>query len=254
MSTVVHNILYEKITGSSLHTLLSASSESSQLKYEDEFAYWFQNDKLYPLQSRRNPDREAQNLADHWLQETDNNPMVITLLGVSSVHIIEALLQKLPESSEIILIDPNPQHMKSFVEYCGSHKVFENNHIHLITAETESSLSKTFRRKLCMLNNMCSHIFTLPSIKRFRPEIEITNELLSKAIKLEAMDRGTTAAFSAEWLQNSIINLPEMIKAPGAMQLQDQFKKHDVFVICAGPSLADSLEYIKKNQDTALII
>ena len=254
MSTVAHNYICEKIADSRLHNLLEQCEQSQQLKYDGELAYWLQSDKLFPLQSKRNPEREARNITDHWLQTVDEKPMVVALLGVSSIYIIEALLKKIPQDSNILIVDPNPQHMKTFIDNCGGHEIFRKDQLHIITANTDDSLTNTFRQEISLQNNLCSHIFTLPSISRFRPEIETTRELLSKAIKAEAMDRGTSAAFSAEWLQNSIINIPEMLKAPGVTQLQNKFSGRDALVVCAGPSLNESLHYIKKYQNSALII
>ena len=254
VNIVAHNLLYEKITGSSLHELMMKCGDSPQLKYEGDLAYWLQNDKLYPVQSKRNPEREANNLAEHWFPAVDSKPMVVALLGVSSLYIIEALLNRLPQDSHIILVDPNPQHMKSFIDNCGGHEIFREDRLHLITANSDHSLSNTFRKKISMQNTLCSRILSLPSISRLRPELETSKQLLSQVIKIEAMDRGTNAAFSAEWLQNSIINMPEMLKAPGIIQLHNKFKDQDALVVCAGPSLNESLDYIKKYQDTALII
>ena len=254
MNTLTHNILEEKINGSSLHYILNSTKQSEQLRYGDQLAFWFQNDKLYPLQSKRNPQREAKNLVDHWLQEVDEKPMVVCLIGVSSNFILKALLDKLPCDSQILLVDPSPEKVKSFIRNCGSDEIYSTEQIHLITANSEQSLSNTFRKKISTFGNLCSHIFSLPAVNRFRPELAETKQLLSRAIKVEAMDRGTNAAFSAEWLQNSIINLPEISRAPGAIALHNKFQDSDIYVVCAGPSLNESLDFLREHQNDALII
>ena len=254
MNTLIHNILEEKINGSSLHQLLAGIGQSDHIRYKDQLAFWLQNDKLYPLQSKRDPQREAKKLVDHWLQDVDDKPMVICLVGVCSNFILEALLTKLPYNSHVLVVEPSPENLKSFIENCGSHKIYDKENIHFVTAGSPQDLSNSFRKKISTFGNLCSHIFSLPAVNRFRPELEDTKEVLSRAVKVEAMDRGTNAAFSAEWLQNSIINLPEIINAPGAVKLHNKFKDSDVYVVCAGPSLNDSLEFLKKHQNDALII
>ena len=47
---------------------------------------------------------------------------------------------------------------------------------------------------------------------------------------------------------------PEIVQAPTISQLKDKFNKTDAMVLCAGPSLTDSLEIIKSKQEECLVI
>ena len=100
----------------------------------------------------------------------------------------------------------------------------------------------------------CKSTFITPANKRFRSELCELQKGISKQIQLEGMDRVTTAQFADEWLQNCIINLPETVQSPGINSLFKKFSETDCMIVCAGPSLNDSLDLIKERQKDCFII
>jgi hypothetical protein len=253
VQTSCHMPPLETHLNAKLYERLCAIEPSSKLEYTGNLAYWCEHDKKLPLQSKRHPEKEAQNLASHWIPEI-KKAQVITLVGVSHYFIIEALLQRLPANSHIIIVEPNLAVLATFLKENLLPFCQQAGGIHIISEQEPDHIMLEFRRALSDIQTFCTGIYTPPTLLRIRPELKETTKLLSRALKIDAMDRGTIAAFSDEWLQNSILNLPELIQSPGVSQLQGKFKNRDAFVICAGPSLNDSLQLIKKQQHSSLII
>ena len=64
----------------------------------------------------------------------------------------------------------------------------------------------------------------------------------------------TLAKFEKIWSSNLARNINHFIGAPGINQYFNKFKNLPALVVAAGPSLNKSIEFIRKNQDRALII
>ncbi|MCM8530361.1 MAG: DUF115 domain-containing protein [Lentisphaeraceae bacterium] len=255
MNATPQSGLLDMLAGSELLNKIQSVPKSQILSYDENgLAYWLLNGKSYPLQSKRNPEREAQSLVNHWLGEDITSPKVIGLLGVSSQFIINELLKRLPSESHIILLESSYEYLNEFLKTKPLKNIPNDIHLHILADEELDGLMKAFRKTIAQIPVFCTGLYMVPSIIRMRPGLSTTKEVLARAVKLEAMDRGTTAAFSDEWIQNSIINLPELSTSTGVIKLSGQYTKTDALVICAGPSLNDSLEQIKEMSQSCLTI
>lgn len=255
MKAIAQTGLLDLLTGSDLLRKLESSPKSETLSYDEKgLAYWLQNGKSYPLQSKRNPQREAESLVNHWLGKDTFNPKVIGLVGVSSEFLINQLLERLPSESHLILIESSYEYLNAFIKTKPLKNIPSDVHLHILADENLDNLMKAFRRTISQIPVFCTGLYIAPAVIRMRSNLSTVKEVLARAVKLEAMDRSTAAAFSDEWLQNSIINLPELSKSPGVKNLTGQITENDALVICAGPSLNDSLEQIQELSKSCLTI
>ena len=212
------------------------------------------NDRLFPLQSRRRPETEATNLINHWLQDPSKR-RTITLLGIPNLYIVSELIDKLPQGSTLILLDPSAKYLKKLFSCSDlSLLISDSIKIHLLCHEDPIALVSAFHNIISNETCLSDATYITPAQARTRPELGDIQNSLNAKIRLSAMDRVTVASFADEWLQNCLINLPEICQSPGIKVLFDQFKKKDALIICAGPSLNSSLEYIKEHQNKYLII
>ena len=204
------------------------------------------------LQSKRYPQQEAENLVNHWL---DENSRHITLIGICSYYLFNELVNQLDKNCTLTLIEKDPKLLKSFLSALNITKTPETQpSIKFICHSDEEELCLNFRKELSANPKMCDALFIAPACERLRWDLKQLRERLRIEVRLEAMDRITVASFADEWLQNSLINLPEISQSCGIQSLYGQFKDRDALIICAGPSLNDSLECIKQLQNRYLII
>jgi hypothetical protein len=210
--------------------------------------------KKFPLQNIRNPQREAENLVKHWKVESPK-ARTVCLLGLSSLYIIVELLKVLGERATLIVVEPSEDILASF-KASNNLTVLDPlpAQVTFISNNDESQLTKNFRIEMRKHEIFCDGMYMTPPIERLRPHLKSLQEKLNVQIRLEAMDRVTTVKFADEWLQNSIINLPEVLNGASIEQLFDKFTHTDAIVLCAGPSLSESLEVIKKRQKDCLVI
>ena len=235
-----------------------AAADTSPVYFEDEtpykYAFFRSAEKSFPLQSLRRPDEEAERIAEHWLAEKKTEAGIFVLIGISSLHLIYKCLQKLNEHSELIIVEPASAILRSFLEENDLEFLKEYQvKVSVFCPETDNP-AREFRNIIKHKDLFCKSTFISPSNKRFRPQLITLQHSICKQIQLEGMDRVTTAKFADEWLQNCIINLPETIKSPGINQLFGKFSNTDCIIVCAGPSLNDSIDLIKKYQNDCFII
>ena len=251
-------IVMHKQTPSSGDVNVMTNSNVSPVVFEKQipynYAFFEKGNKKFPMQSLRAPKDEAQRIVDNWLGDTVAEQGLYVLIGITNMYLITEFLSKLDEHSELIILEPSKTILKSFLEYNDLEVLDSYKALCTISCPENDRLSKSFRKLINSRSNFCKDLFISPANSRFRPELPETKEQLAIQVKLEAMDRVTTAKFADEWLQNCLINLPELINAPGIKEFYSLFQQTDCFVVCAGPSLNDSIQMIKENQNDCFII
>lgn len=235
-----------------------AVMDESPVYFEDKTpfkcAFFRSAGKNFPMQSMRRPEEEAERIAGHWLKDKCSEAGIYILVGISSMHLIVKCLEKLDDHSELLVIEPSPSILRSFLENNDLEDISGfKTALTFFCPQTENP-AREFRNLIKEKDLLCKAVYISPANKRFRPQLTEMQHIICKQIQLEGMDRVTTAKFADEWLQNCIINLPETAVSPGIKRLYGKFPETDCLVICAGPSLNDSLEIIKKKQHSCFII
>jgi len=230
---------------------------SKKLLYKEALphphAYLDVNQRHKALHSRR-PLEEAQRLITHWLGDSQQ-PRTIGLIGVSSYFIIEELLNTLPGNSTLLIIEPEVEFLKSFLSHTKLNSLFEHKvTTKIIYAKSTNDIKQLFRKEITDTPILIDGLFIPPSLERLRPQLLDLKKALTAQVRLDAMDRITVASFADEWMQNCLINLPEISQSPGIRTLLDKFKNSCAVILCAGPSLNASLQYIRQHQHQYLII
>ena len=232
----------------------TVSPVSFEKKEPYSIAYFLKGEKKYPMQSLRAPADESARIVDNWLTETSNSQGLYVLLGITSMYLITEFLSKLNEHSELLVIEPSQPILEAFMESNDLEQLNLYKAGITFTCTQGTKVGKSFRQLLNTRHSFCKGIFVSPANTRFRPELLEAKEQMTVQVKLEALDRVTTAKFADEWLQNCLINLPELINSPGIDRLYNSFSQTDCFIVCAGPSLNDSIELIKSQQNECFII
>ena len=218
------------------------------------FAFYEKGEKRFPMQSLRGPENEAERIVENWLEGNKNSKSLFVLVGISNLHLIVEFLNKLEKGSELLVVEPSQAILNSFMENNDLDELKSLDADFTLLTDERAKLARSFRRLINSRTNFCTDILISPANKRFRPELEEIKEELSTQVKLEALDRVTTAKFADEWLQNCLINLPELCNSPGVKNFYNSFTKTDCLVVCAGPSLNDSIELIKEKLHDCFII
>ena len=79
-------------------------------------------------------------------------------------------------------------------------------------------------------------------------------EIARSYVSTKDVNIATLAKFEKIWSSNIVRNISNVIETGGADLFFDKFKNIPAIVVAAGPSLLKSIDFIKKNQERALII
>ena len=212
--------------------------------------------KSIRLHSSRNPYGEAEKQIESWYDNLPDHyyPRQIIVFGMAGLFHVKELCKN-PSLKSIVVVDND---VESFT--------YLFNHIDLSRYQPEDGQlnfcihpdPQRVRRELKIyIHSMLSldlQFFAHPATMRVKPELNELTEVLHRDLRVEVMDRCTTAAFADEWQQNTLINLPDICQSPTIHNLKDLCKGEDAFIIAAGPSLKESIETIKALENKVFTI
>jgi hypothetical protein len=211
---------------------------------------------LKQLHSRRNPEAEAQRQIEAWRESNISalNGMIVAL-GFGGMYHLEQLSTQLKHGALLFIADPNPGLFKAALTFCDLDKLkIEGVELFFSVSEDLAQIKKEFRLHLSLRNSLLLRMFCHPGSQRAFPDQykKLLYELRQEA-DVEKMDRNTIVAFSDEWQQNAIYNLPYALKSSPIDFLKNRFAGKTALVAGAGPSLNDSIPFISEVRDKVIL-
>lgn len=209
------------------------------------------------VHSPRDPSGEAERQIDAWAaaNPVDWSGLVVTI-GAGGFHHVKVMAERLEKGGELLVVDPHPASFRVLMNHEGLDCDLANSErVRFIVAKELDRAGREFRLLLSMRTRFQCSFFVHPGLRRaFEDTYALLEDRLLKQARAQAMDRGTQAAFSDEWQQNALINLPTLLRNPGIRAMADCFKGKPAVVVAAGPSLNESLPELEKVQDRVLTI
>ncbi len=233
--------------------------------------YWFQalteTDKgvadalapclsVSPAMPAARPD-EAAACVQAWLANQYPCPNMAIVAGASQVDLMEPLLDRIA-SIRVLLLDRNPERLAGAlngVDSLGLAQAVRDGRLVIDIGETEDAGTERFLR--------AADYSRVPVIRLLdaRPLSEEENQLADEMtrpardlLRVQACDMSTRKRFGKEWQNQTLRNIPQMIRHAGIQSLFGQFAGHPALVIAAGPSLDAALPYIRKLRERFVII
>ena len=201
------------------------------------------------LHSRRNPLDEAERQLRTWIEK--ENPELkgmVVLAGAAGLYHAEALLKMLPQGATLLVADSHPENLREVLRYRDiSHMHVPGVNFIFAVMDNLSLLAREYRHYLTLVERFSVAVFVPASLKRAFPR-DCTElfEAIKKESLIEGLDRNTKANSCDEWIQHAIYNLPQLLHSPKIDALHGCWEGHDALVIGAGPSLNDSLPWIRE--------
>lgn len=257
------NMDYVKTHSSSFSfkSLSSAPDETDKLSVEDAETgnpVFYANHKTEKvlLHSKRAPAEESARQLEQWEKNSpvDWNATVL-VLGFAGMHHVTALYEKLGPCGTLIVVDAIPEVFKKSLKFCAISKLEQRpGNIVFIVGDTPEVLARELRHYLKQKISINVAIFSHAGVFRsFGGVYDAVYEKFITEIRTEVVDRGTAAEMSDEWIQNSMLNLPAVLRAGSISIFKNLFKGRTALMVAAGPSLNKALEYIKKAADKYVI-
>ncbi|MEN9359285.1 MAG: hypothetical protein RL095_820 [Verrucomicrobiota bacterium] len=208
--------------------------------------------RALPLHSLRDPRREAEAQAEAVLADLSlEQPLFLLVVGIASGFHLTSLVRRLPAGSTLVAVDGDAAVLR-LLDDTGLRQ--GGIALRLIAGSDLDAVAIEYKECLRRVGRIPDAVFLHPASRRLCPGFDSWVERLRIETRSDAMDQITVASFAEEWIQNGILNLRQICANPGVPSLRKIFSGRAAFVLCAGPSLQESLPFIASLQDRALII
>ncbi len=209
------------------------------------------------LNTRRNPTEEAERQVANWARENNVDwSSLIVVVGITDLQHAKAICRCAAKDAAVLVVDDDPSRVKWLFERLDlADDAGYDCDLRFHVGEGHEGIAREYRRLLSTRGRFAFHIFLHPGLQRaYASRFTALRERLLTESRLDGMDRGTLAAFSDEWQQHTLVNLPVLLSNPGVSKLKDGFKGMPAIVVAAGPSLTDSLDILRDVDERAMII
>ena len=240
--------------------LSDAALHESRLKVDAESGWLFEDPKAdvrVLLHSRRDPQGEASRQIQSWM-DSSTLPVkgLLVVLGSAGLFHVRALAEKLVPGSKIMVFEALPEILATSLSKIPISEI-ERPGIELRFASHADmpALLEEFRYALRRLDKLEVASFAHPASIRLAPSIYQDFERgFAGKLELESRNRETLARFSRQWILNSLVNLPAMIRSAPAGALSGLFSGSAAIVVGAGPSLdAQLAQLAQAKRDFVLV-
>ncbi len=194
-------------------------------------------------------------LLDRWiagLEIKEGEALAVSGVGDGS-HLIR-LLDTLPRHCSVFCGELDKSIAKAFLESDNASKLLADDRFFLGIGELDDSFFETME-KFPVLNVVGAQpIIFAPFYQR--NEEGYARFFLEFVRHLEHWRKlfGTNVVSSGDWQRNTIANTRHLIGAPDLGEFQDAFAGATLTLVSAGPSLDESLEFLKSIKENSLIV
>ncbi|WP_158231805.1 motility associated factor glycosyltransferase family protein [Sporosarcina sp. P19] len=207
-----------------------------------------QDGKTQYLQSKYDPQREAQRFAGKFAEESIN---YVLFVGIGTAYHIEAFIEDHPDV-KFAIYEPNEEVLHAYLSNFRMDKLPVRNLLKLFTGMDQEQVTVEVQQLLAQSNNVLK-IITLPVYEKiYGDQVNSILEKALEAIKHKHSSLATNVAFQKRWTINSIKNFPTVLQTPNILHDIDRsaFEGKPAIIVAAGPSLNEEFEnlrYIKEH-------
>ncbi len=201
------------------------------------------------------PDPGAGRKAAAWLKEFESPPDIVILPGIGRPGRVESMLELLPETSKVLVIEREYQAAAGFFLRYPVEDLVEQGRLRMALGEDPDVALANLLAVMDMPKCPSLGIFSFPELPA--EDIKLYESILKKirdGIRANLMNMCTLATHGPLWQYNTIRNLPILISNPGVSQLADIFTNRPAIVVAAGPSLNKALKQFRNIADRFVII
>lgn len=205
------------------------------------------------LHSESKPFEEASRQVSRWKERSElTGEELIVVVGYGNgAHCTELL--KLPSPYKMIVVEPVPESLPAVLQKAAPDPALMKNS-YLISNNDQTALVEEFRELMLAAKATSVRFFVHPGCKRTDPEYyNRTLELLKNAVSYRRSEIKTMYLHSNEWFDHAAANLYHVVNSVPVKALKNSFRLKPAAVVAAGPSLTESLPYLKENRSKYIV-
>ncbi len=200
------------------------------------------------VHSKFNPVKEAERL----IEEFDcAHYDCIVVSGFGFGYHIESLLPKVKKDATVLILEQFPWMVAAAIAHRDLQNVFNDPRVVLLVNPDEETIAVHMKGRSSYKTLFITHRGSF----QIDPEQYTNLQRIAKAyIATKEVNIATLAKFEKLWTSNIARNIREIIGACPAAAFFDRFSNVPAIIVNAGPTLTESIPYIKKHYDTTIIV
>lgn len=200
---------------------------------------------------------DAAALVRAWLEKHFPQPNMVIVPGASQADLIETLLAQ-KTSCNILWIDQDHPRLVAALHAHTSPAVVEairSGRLQIDPGESEDASIERFLRAADFSRVPCIRVLEARPLDEadLNMALEMTHPSRD-LLRMQACDMSTRLTFGQAWQDQTLRNLPDIIRHPGVNTLFGKFSDMPALVVAAGPSLQEVLPYISRVRSRVLLI
>lgn len=204
--------------------------------------------KAVALHSRIDPIKEAM----RFVSQIDPREFDLFIVsGFGFAYHLEYLLRQAGSDAVVLVVEKNPLLIKKACEHRDLTDVFGDCRCMLLLCPSEDDIARALQGKSTRRTAFLLHRGSHQADAEFYSNVlRIARSYLST----KDVNIATLAKFEKTWVQNIARNAGYLADLPRAKFFYGAFEGVPAIVVAAGPSLLESIDFIRKNSSRALII
>ncbi len=203
--------------------------------------------KIY-IHSRYEPVKEAERLID----EADTGKFnLFIVFGFGFGYHVGELLRRADPASTVMVLEKDVCMIRKAMESRDLGGVLRDERLFLLADPGEDDIAEALRGKSTYKISMITHRGSF----QVDPDYYHNMRRIAKSyLSSKEVNIATLAKFEKTWAANIARNIATIIESPGANAFYDTFTGIPAIVAAAGPSLTQSIEFIRSNAAKAVIV
>ncbi|MDR3237900.1 MAG: DUF115 domain-containing protein, partial [Spirochaetia bacterium] len=200
------------------------------------------------VHSRFEPATEARRFVDEAVKGEHN---LYIVFGFGFAYHVQALLEKIPHDSTVLIIEKEAAMLRAALECRDLSALLKDARVIVLLAPSEEKISDALKGKSSLKISFITH---RGSHQINAAYYESTLELCRSFLSTKDVNIATLAKFEKIWSANIARNILPFMSAIPVKNFYGKFDGIPAIVAAAGPSLTQSLDFIRANTGKAVVI
>lgn len=198
---------------------------------------------------------DASALLDRWLEGFTFRPdTAVALSGIGDGMHLKTLLERLPQSSLVFCAEESVARFRQFLSSPLAVEILKDERVFFGVGELDDSFFKSLASYAVLDIQNAEPLIFAPLFCEAEAYYERFFLEFARHIDVYRKLYGTSLTKAGLWQRNSFANLPSLIAAPDITTLLESFKGVPLVMAGAGPSLDESLDFLRWAKDRAVIV
>ncbi|MCX7677699.1 MAG: DUF115 domain-containing protein [Spirochaetes bacterium] len=204
--------------------------------------------RILAIHSRVDPVKEATRFCAE-LTTMDFDLVVIS--GFGFAYHIEEILNRASQDAAVLVMEKNPLIVKKACEHRDLERIFRDPRLLLLINPSEENVAEKLRGKATRRTSFLLH----RGMHQTDPEYYSNLLRIARSyLSTKEVNIATLAKFEKVWMRNVARNVGFLTDLPRATFFFGAFEGIPAIVVSAGPSLLESIPFIKVNSTKAIVI